>query len=300
MASSSSWVRHLLIVLLVVVASASAQLDAARAKIDLVTRQARGLVGVAAIDLATGDTLTVRRDGHFPMQSVYKFPLALAVLDRIDKGALSLTQSVHIRRAELRPNTWSPLRDAHPAGDLDMSIDSLLVYVTVYSDNNACDILFRLLGGTGVVDRYVHKLHIADMAIVATEHEMHQRWETQYRNWSSPLAMARLLELFDNGKILSSTSRDYLLRLLVSSIPGSSRIKGRLPPDAVVAHKTGSSGTNEKGIAAATNDIGIITMPDGRRVALVIFVSDSDAAEEQRDTLIASIARAVWDAYLRR
>ena len=295
--ASSSWIRHLLILLLVVVASASAQLDSARAKIDLVARQARGLVGVAAIDLVTGDTLTVRRDDHFPMQSVYKFPLALAVLDRIDKGAMSLAQSVHIRRAELHPNTWSPLRDAHPVGDLDLSIDSLLAYVTVYSDNNACDILFRLIGGTGFVDRYVHKRGIADMAIVATEHEMHQRWKIQYRNWSSPLAMSRLLQLFDNGKILSPKSRDYLLRLLVSSIPGSSRIKGLLPSDAVVAHKTGSSGTDEKGIAAATNDIGILVTPGGRRVALVVFVSDSDASDEQRDSVIASIARAIWDAY---
>lgn len=70
-----------------------------------------------------------------------------------------------------------------------------------------------------------------------------------------------------------------------------------LPAGTVVAHKTGSSGTNEKGVSAATNDAGIIEFPDGRRVALVVFVSESDASDAERDVVIAATARAVWDAY---
>ena len=286
---------HWPLLLLVVSAPSFGQLSPIRARIDSIAGQAKGMVGVAAIDLGSGDTLSLRGDGHFPMQSVFKFPLALAVLNQVDRGVLALKRPVHIAGADLHPATWSPLRQAYPAGDIDLPLDSLLAYTVVWSDNNACDILFRLLGGTAVVDRYVHRLGIRDIAIVANEDEMHQAWEVQYRNWSSPRAMAALLRLFANGGILSRESREYLWQLMASRSSGSKRIRGLLPPGAVVPHKTGSSGTNEKGIAAATNDIGILVLPGGRRIALVVFVSESAASDDQRDMVIASIARAVWD-----
>jgi beta-lactamase class A len=136
------------------------------------------------------------------------------------------------------------------------------------------------------------------MSIVATEAEMHQAWDVQYRNWSSPLAMAKLLQLFYSGGIVSEKCGNYLWQLMAWSGTGLKRIKGLLPAGTVVAHKTGSSGTNDAGIAGATNDAGIIALPDGRSVALVVFLSDSDAPEEERDGVIAAIARVVWNAYL--
>jgi beta-lactamase class A len=283
---------------LVLSATAFGQLNAARGIINAIAHQARGQLGVAVIDLGSGDTLTVRGDARFPMQSVYKFPIALAVLHQVDAGALGFSQKIHISRTDLLPDTWSPLREAYPSGDIDLPLDSLLRYTVAQSDNNGCDILLRLLGGPGVVDDYVHGLGIAQMSIVATEAEMHQGWDVQYRNWSSPLAMAELLRLFSTGGILSQKSRDYLWELMAWSRTGLKRIKGLLPAGTVVAHKTGSSGTNDAGIAGATNDAGIIAFPDGRSVALVVFLSDSDASEEEREGVIAAIARVVWNAYL--
>jgi len=255
------------------------------------------MVGIAVIDLNKGDTLTVRGEEHFPMQSVYKLPLALAVLDQVDKGTMALTQNIHITKADLHPDTWSPLRERYSAKDVDLPLDSILMYTVSYSDNNACDILFRFLGGTAIVDQYVRKLGIMSMAIVTTEEEMRQGWNVQYRNWSSPRATANLLQLFYKGKILSERCRDYLWRLMVNSSTTPGRIKGLLPLGAVVPHKSGSSGTNDSGIAAATNDIGLIVFPDGRCVALVVFITESNASDEERDKVIATVARAIWDVY---
>ncbi|MGZ5563748.1 MAG: serine hydrolase, partial [Chthoniobacterales bacterium] len=86
----------------------------------------------------------------------------------------------------------------------------------------------------------------------------------------------------------------FLLDLMIKSKPGAHRIKGTLPNDAVIAHKTGTSGT-DNGITAACNDVGIVTLPDGKHVALAIFVSDSSADEAAREGVIAQIARAAWD-----
>jgi beta-lactamase class A len=83
---------------------------------------------------------------------------------------------------------------------------------------------------------------------------------------------------------------------MTESTPGANRLKGLLPAGAVVAHKTGTSGA-QKGITAATNDIGIITLPNGEHLALAVFVSDSPADEATREGVIAKVALAVWDKF---
>jgi beta-lactamase class A len=85
-----------------------------------------------------------------------------------------------------------------------------------------------------------------------------------------------------------------LLQWMQEASSGAERIKGELPAGTIVMQKTGSSGTRG-GMAAATNDIGLITLPDGRRLAIAIFVTDSKADDATRDSVIARIAKAAHD-----
>jgi len=297
MTTRRGYTTILLITAMQVPAMASVRGDSLRAEILRLIEPAKGLVGVAVCVPETGDTLTINGARRFPMQSVYKFPLALAVLHQVDQGTLSLSQELQLSKDDLLPNTWSPLRERYPDGDVVVTLDELLTYTVSLSDNNGCDVLFRLVGGPAAVNEYVHGLGITDMAIIATEEEMHRGWEVQFQNWSSPAAMCRLLDAFHRGDILSQQSRGYLWRLMVQAATGSGRLKGRLPEGTVVGHKSGSSGTNDEGITPATNDVGIIVLPRGGHVILVVFVTDSAADMQTRDEVIAEIARAVWDAY---
>src|SRR2546422_9065038 len=97
---------------------------------------------------------------------------------------------------------------------------------------------------------------------------------------------------------LSESSQALLLKYLTESTLGQKRLKGLLPAGTVIAHKTGTSGT-QKGITAATNDIGIITMPNGNHLAIAVFVSDSAVDEATRENVIAKIAKAAWDSVTR-
>jgi beta-lactamase class A len=81
---------------------------------------------------------------------------------------------------------------------------------------------------------------------------------------------------------------------MTASVTGSTRLRAGLPTSTVLAHKTGSSGEQD-GRAAATNDIGLITLPDGRHLAIAIFVTDARANEPTRDSVIARIGRAAYD-----
>jgi beta-lactamase class A len=126
---------------------------------------------------------------------------------------------------------------------------------------------------------------------------MHRAWDVQFTNWSEPAAMTSLLKLFYQRKHLSEASSDLLWKLMVETPTGPDRIKGLLPKETVVAHKTGTSGTNDQGIAAATNDAGIVTLPNGEHFAIVVYVANSPADAKTREATIARITRAVWDEY---
>lgn len=276
------------------------QTDKLRDDIRKIISAADGKVGVAVKFLDSGDTLTVNNDYKYPMQSVYKFPLAFAVLNMIDKGEYSLKHEIRLTKGELLPDTWSPLRDKYPEGNVDIPLSEILTYTVSLSDNNGCDILFRLLGGPGNVEEYIHGLGIKDIAIISTEQEMHADYELQYKNWCKPMAMLSLFELLNNGKHLSKESNNFLYKILAETSTGPDRIKGLLPEGTVVAHKTGSSGYNDKGIASATNDAGIVELPGGRKFAIAVFVSDFKGDEKTCESIIAKISRAAWDYYISR
>jgi beta-lactamase class A len=268
-----------------------------RLEVEAIARSIDGKLGVALLGLETRETFLFNGGDRFPMQSVYKFPLAMAVLDRVDKGRLSLSLAVHLSPDDLLLDNWSPMRERYPAGNVDIALSELLRYTVGQSDNNGCDILFRMLDGPPAVDAYVHGLGINGMAIAATEAEMHRVRDSQFSNWCEPAAMARLLDLFFQGKTHSVASRDFLMLLMLETATGPRRIKGMLPAGTTVAHKTGTSFTDEKGVTAATNDVGIVTVPGGNHVAMVIFLADSSASLEARENAIARVARAGYDYF---
>lgn len=268
-----------------------------KADIEEIIRSSKGTVGVALKDLNNGKTLVFNKNGKFPMQSVYKFPIALAVLDKVDKGELALDQKLLITKKDLLPNTWSPMREKYPDANVELTLAEVLTYTVSQSDNNGADILFRLVGGTAYVQKYIRSLGVKDIQIAATEEEMHKAWDVQYTNWSKPKAMLRLLEIMYEGKKLLKSSNDFLWKVMTETSTGPNRIKGNLPAEAVVAHKTGTSYTNDNNLTAAVNDVGIITLPNGKKFAIVVFVSDSTDSIETSEKIIARITKAAWDFY---
>jgi beta-lactamase class A len=279
--------------------AASAQDQSLREELAEIAAGVHGRVGIAVVGIESGDTLTIDGSGRYPMQSVYKFPVALAVLQRVDSGTLSLEQKLHLTKADLLPGTWSPLREKYPEGDVDVTLDEILRYTVSLSDNNGCDILFRLLGGTRVVQDHLRGIGIVGIDIVATEEEMHADRGVQYRNWSTPAEMGHLLRKFYRREILSDGSTTYLRRIMEETSTGPKRIKGLLPKGTVVAHKTGSSGADEKGFIAATNDVGVVRLPGGGHVAIAVFVAEATSDQGTCEETIARMAKAVWDRHAR-
>jgi beta-lactamase class A len=255
---------------------------------------AKGRVGMAAVVLETGEMVSLNPHDHFPMQSVYKLPISMTVMKQVDAGKIKLEQRVRVTKDDFGSRgQHSPIRDQNPNG-VEMSVSELLRYAISESDGTASDVLMKLAGGPTAIQAYLTELKITDIMVLNTEKELGQDSQVQYRNWASPEAAVALLRALQERQGLSQASQSLLLKYMIESTPGAKRLKGLLPGGTVVAHKTGTSGT-QKGFTAATNDIGIITLPNGRHVAVAVFVSDSAADEAIREGVIARIAKVVWD-----
>ena len=289
--------------LLLLVTSCIAQSDKTnllRNKIEQIVSDKNAVVGVSIIGNNGKDTLSLHGDRRFPMQSVFKFHIALAVLSEIDKGNLSLDQKIKIDKDELLPEDfWSPLRDENPNGGI-FTIEKLIQYSVSHSDNTACDVLIRLIGTPKTVEKYIKKSGINDIQITFNEKDMQAKWENMFQNWTTPKAASETLKLFYDNKnsLLSKSSYDFFWEINKETTTGKNRIRGQLPAETIVAHKTGWSGTNkETGITAAVNNIGIVFLPNGEHFIISVFVSESKENFDTNEKIIADIAKATYDFY---
>ncbi len=276
-----------------------AQPEALRAGIEKVLSTKDAIVGVAIKGPGSSDTLSVNGNRRFPMQSVFKFHIALAVLHDVEKGKLKLDTPIPVDKSDLLQNTHSPLRDKYPNGGVSIPLTEILQYTVSFSDNSGCDILLKLIGGPEVVNDYIHSLGVRDVSIVATEKEMHSAWDIQFNNWSTPKAAVELLQVFYREKVLSKSGREFLWKAMTETPTGKNRIRGQLPSGTVVGDKTGTSGQSADGIMAAVNDMGIVLLPEGKHYTICIFVSNSREDFATNEKIIAEISKLAWDYFTR-
>jgi beta-lactamase class A len=289
-------------------------------------KSAGGTLGVSALHIESGCRIALNANERFPMASTYKVPIAVQLLSRVDQGEVTLDQMVELRPSDLHPGSGKLTTLLSKPG-VALSVRNLLELMLLFSDNSAADVLLRLAGGPEAVTARMKTLGISDMEINrptvnliadcsgytlppesewtpeffkklsnATTPESRKttaaKFEMDLRDTSTPEAMVMLLERIYRGDLLKPESGALLLDIMERCQTGAARLKGILPPETVVAHKTGT-------IDGTTNDVGIITLPDDAgHVAIAVFVKSSERGIPDRERAIAQIARAVYDFFL--
>jgi beta-lactamase class A len=267
-----------------------------RQKIEQIVSTKNAVVGVSISDNGGKEILSINGKKHFPFQSVFKFHIALAVLSEVDKGKFSLDQKIEITKKDVTTELYSPIKDKYPEG-ATLTLAEILQYTVSASDNVGCDILLRLIGGPQAVESYFVKNKFKDISIKINEQTQQATWDLQFQNWTTPKASNKVLQaFFDNKKnLLSQTSYDFIWKTMRETSTGVNRLKGQLPENTVVAHKTGTSGTNKQtGISAAVNDIGIVFLPNGQHFFISVFVTNSKEDADTNEKIIADIGKAAW------
>lgn len=290
----------------------------------------RGRIGVALIHLESGASLHVRGHERFPMASVVKLPIAIEVLTQVAERKLTLNRAVWLGPSDIRP--CCTIERRHANGGVSFTVMELLELAMVESDNTAADALLKLVGGTDVVERRLRAMGFQQINVDRSEGQLlldmagvtyapppdvwtvelqrrlvadvdrasldlgRARYLSDQRDTATPYETAQLLGRLQLGDLLPRAETDLLLSLMIRTTTGPRRLKGRLPQDTIVAHKTGTT-------AVVINDAGIITLPtDSRipgRVAIAVFVADG-ASIGAMERVVAQIGAAAFEFFTGR
>lgn len=257
-------------------------------------RDKKALAGVALLT-EEGLCAGVHMDAPFPLLSVFKFPIAIAVLEKMRHEQIPLDTELAVRAEQLRTGTHSPLRDQRGRRDMKISLEDLLRYTITLSDNNGCDILLDYVGGPAVVEACARRLGADSIFIGHDEDWMHQDIYHQYANWGTPRSMARLVLGFFGSPDVPQAHKDFMATIMARTPALPGKILDGLPEGMPAGHKTGSSDRTAQGLKLADNDLAFLRLPDGRYVALAVFLCNSLESPEANLSLIKDIARLSVD-----
>jgi beta-lactamase class A len=279
-----------------------------------------GRVGIAAIDLATGREIAVHGAEPFPMASVVKIAVAAHYLAEVDAGRRSLTRTITLDESIRSGSDGIGRLMPHPG--VTLSAANLIELMLTVSDNSATDMLIADLGGPQAVQAWLNGNRISSVRIdrpiarlvldnlglpmLAGKTAAQTLWasdpltpearavavasfDQDPRDTATPLAIARMLARLDRGEMLKPASRTFLFDVMARCRTGADRIPAGVPVGTEVAHKTGT-------LAGISNDVGIVTMPDKRRIAIAVFTRGI-AEGPVRAKIIADASRAIFNAF---
>lgn len=251
---------------------------------------AGGDIGVAVIHVETDQTVVLEGAKQLPLYSVFKLPLAIAVLQEVEAKRLPLDRKVRVTPDDVAPGAQFNTDLWHKP--VDKTVAELLELSIVRSDNTSSDKLLELVGGPATVTARMRALGFSNINIQYTVREFAAQRDKPNTGTASDLA--RLLSILQKGEVLQSAQTEMLLGFLTRAMTGEHRLRGGLPAGTPVADKTG---TGEAG--STTNDVGLITLPEGKgHLAMAVLISGSKLSADAQEKLIAGLARAAYDAYV--
>ncbi|WP_231462915.1 serine hydrolase [Sphingomonas sp. URHD0057] len=246
------------------VAASSPSLSALEQQLSAMVSGKSADIGIAALDLNTGETVSIKGNTPFPMASTVKVAVAALYLAQVDHGRRSLDDTIN-----------------------GVSARSLMKRMLIHSDNRATDILLKDLGGPSALHDWLQQSGVNGLRVDRTIAQLlsakRDLWDR--RDSSTPTAMVDLLRRIYRAELIRPKSRDYLLDLMAQCETGKNRMKALLP-GVPIEHKTGT-------LDGLTDDVGFISMPDGHRVAVAIFTRGGS----DRPRAIAQAARAIYDGF---
>ena len=284
--------RHILSILCCCIGCVAVYGQDLRQEIEKTIQDKRAKVGVAVI--VGNDTVTVANDNRYPIMSVFKFHIAVAALKQMESKGIALDSMVCIEQAQIRNNTYSPMRDKYPNQSVHITYRDIITYTVVLSDNNTCDWLIDFVGGIDNVDAYIQSLGIRGQHFTETENDMHIDLMKCYNNWSTPLAIAQLLRKVYTGPVLTEAHFAFLEETMLRCASGKDKLLAGLPEGVRIGHKTGHSDRLDNGVQICDADAGVVYLPNGDKCYVVVLIQDSQESDSENAKMIADICRATY------
>lgn len=285
----------------------------------------QGKVGIAIRDIDEGWSVGFNADAPLPQQSVSKLWVAIAVMDAVDRGALSLNEQVTVRRSDLTV-FHQPIRPLVGKEGYRTTVGELLRGAMTRSDNTCNDVLLWKIGGPSAVRALLVREGIVGVTFGPGERKLQAKtaglvWQPQWAGgWGFLQARAKMsyearnaalqrylaapddgasangvtlgLALLQGGKLLSNASTVHLLTLMGASRTGPLRLKSGLRPGWTLSHKTGT-GQDLGSLSTGYNDVGIVRSPEGHTYAVAVMIASTRRPIPSRMRLMGDVTRAL-------
>jgi beta-lactamase class A len=265
------------------------------ARLKAIADHAGGNASVSVIHVETGRSASVNGSAKLPLYSVFKLPLAIAVLKDVEEKRLQIDQKVAVNPSDIVPGV--PSNTQMWLKPVERSISELIDVSIALSDNTSSDKLLQLVGGPDAVTRRMRSFGFAQIQIQTTIRDFLNTRKNQ--NTGSADDLAKLLAQLHKSEILQPAGQEVLIGSMQRATTGLRRLRGKLPAGTVVADKTGSGELNETTkIPNTTNDVGLITLPNkGGHLAIAVLLHGSSLSAAEQEKVIAEIARAAYDEF---
>lgn len=311
-------------------------------KLRTIEQKNNAIIGISATYIEKNKTVAYKSNQRFFMASTIKLPIALAFLHRVDEKKESLNRVIKMDSNYSVPGSGS-LYHIFEKKKLNMSLQQILKHMLVHSDNSASDTILRAANGPKYVTHYMGALGFKNILInrsilemfLDTNHVDHSllgtsrpvfswqkifnsipvqqkaaswhRFQKDNRDTTTPDEMTKLLVKLQKNQILSESSTKLVMSIMEQCRTGRSRIKGLLPGNVKVAHKTGTwaiyepdylrySGSKE--LFRFASDVGIITLPQNKgHIAIAVYVKSKSVSDYPRSRSIALASRAIYDYF---
>lgn len=312
-------------------------------KINTIEKKSNSIMGITAIHIEKNRIIAHNSNQRFFMASTIKLPIALAFLHRVDQKKDSLSQVIKLDKNNSVPGSGN-LHYLFERKKINMSLQQILKHMLSNSDNSASDTILhrvngpiyvgRLMSALGFKNMYINRSILemfldtnhVDHSLLKTHRTVHswtkifngvplqqkvlawQRFQNDKRDTTTPDDMAKLLVKLYKKEVLSESSTNVIMDIMEKCRTGRSRIKGLLPPNVKVAHKTGTWAIGEqnylrypgsKKLYRYASDVGIITLPNNKgHVAIAVYVKSQAASDYTRSRAIALASRAIYDHFM--
>ncbi|PEG36338.1 class A beta-lactamase [Mycolicibacterium agri] len=267
-----------------VLAEPNEPVSPAHQRIEALQRQHNTKIGVYAVDLASGRTVSHLDGEMFAMCSTFKGYAAARVLQMVQNGELTLDRQVYVdpKWAAL-PN--SPRTAPNSGGQ--MSLADLCAAAVQVSDNAAGNLLLQTIGGPSAITHFARSIGDERTRLDRWEIELNSATPGDPRDTSTPRALGGGYRALLTGDALAPPQRQQLEDWMRAN--ETSSIRPALPEGWTTADKTGN------GDYASTNDVGIAYGPQGERLLLAIMTrtqTDNPDAPNNRP-LIGEVTKAL-------
>jgi beta-lactamase class A len=230
------------------------------AELRIIEAAAGGTLGVELYNTATGASVGLNSDRRFGHASSFKFSLAALLLQRHAAGQIDADK--HVMWTEADMLSHAPFTREHMASGA--TLRELARATQTTSDNPAANILLKALGGPAALTAFWRSIGDEVSRVDRYEPEMNLVPTAEFRDTTTPAAMARTVAKIVYGDVLPDNERAELRQWMIETETGARRVRAGLPEGWVAGDKTGTSGLIG-GTEYNYIDIGFAEGPKGQR-----------------------------------